>query len=295
MSPAGPWWCPVCHEPLEHDDAGHRWHCALGHSFDVARQGYVNLLRARGRVRQPGDSDEMVRARRAFLATGAFARVSDRLNDVIGRIAEGLTEGLATAGQGPEVLDVGCGEGYYTRRLAAALAGALAGPGRIAGVDLSRAAVASAAKQHASGYYAVASAFDLPVAPASIDIVMSVFGPIAAEELARVLRPAGAVVAVHPGPAHLFSLRQLVYEEDAVPHEIKDPLRSDTGRFSATGSTRVTYPLRVASAEASKQLLAMTPYRWHAGRDINERLDALDGLSTEVDVVISSYERTSAR
>lgn len=252
----------------------------------MARQGYVNLLRTGGKQRPPGDSGEMVRARHAFLATGAFRRVSDRLNDVVGRIAAGVV----AAGEVPEVLDVGCGEGYYTRRLAAAVADGW-GEARIAGIDLSRPAVAAAAREHRRGWYAVASAFDLPVPPATVDVVMSVFGPIAAGELARIVRPSGAVVAVHPGPDHLLALRQLVYEE-AVPHEVKEPLRAEAERFRSTGSIRITYPLPAASVETSKQLLGMTPYRWHAGRDIVERLEAVGGLSTSVDVVISTYERT---
>jgi 23S rRNA (guanine745-N1)-methyltransferase len=243
-------------------------------------------MRTGGKTRQPGDNAEMVQARHAFLATGAFERISDRLNDAVRRIAAAL----APEGGVSEILDVGCGEGYYTRRLAAALGDAMSAPARIAGVDVSRPAISIAAQRHRRGWYAVGSAFELPVPPASVDIVVSVFGPIAGMELARILRPSGAVIAVHPGPGHLYALRQLVYEE-AVPHEVKDPLRAEATRFRPTGSRHVTYPLHVSSVAASLQLLAMTPYRWHAGRDIDERLEALGGLATEVDVVLSIYEQ----
>jgi 23S rRNA (guanine745-N1)-methyltransferase len=160
----------------------------------------------------------------------------------------------------------------------------------VAGVDVARPAIAAAAARHREGWYAVASVFEMPVPPASIDVLVSVFGPVASEEFARVLRPSGAVVAVHPGPRHLFALRELVYERPA-PHEVKDPLRDAQEMFSRSGTATVGYPLAVPTADAARQLLAMTPYRWHAPRDIDDRLAAAGGLDTEVDVVISTYER----
>jgi 23S rRNA (guanine745-N1)-methyltransferase len=271
---AGPWSCPVCRHPLLLDDAARTWRCAAGHTFDVARQGYVNLVR-RGTRRASGDSVEMVRARQAFLATGAYDRVGDAVNAAVANAADG----------GPvDVLDVGCGEGYYTRRLTV--------EGRVAGVDLSRPAVAAAARQQPGGWYAVASAFDLPVPDRSVDVLISVFGPVAGSEFARVGRPGGAVIAVHPGPRHLDTLRALVYEEP-VAHETKDPLRQ-VEAFRRSSSERLSYALTVPSAEVATQLLTMTPYRWHAGRDIQSRLDALGGLDTQVDVFVSTYRLARA-
>jgi 23S rRNA (guanine745-N1)-methyltransferase len=286
-----PWWCPVCHGDLELIDGGQRWQCPDRHSFDVARQGYVNLLRRGSRRRAPGDSREMVTARRAFLATGAYQRVSDRFNDVVAR----LVEAHAAAHVGWTALDVGCGEGYYTRRLAGALVGDTPAGGAddldivLAGIDVAQPAVAAAARQHRAGDYAVASAYDVPLPPASVDGVLSVFGPIAPEEFERVLRPSGVVVAAHPGPSHLLALRELVYA-DPRPHEVKDPLRSSAG-FSRTSSMQVSYPLRLETAEAARQLLTMTPYRWHAPPDIDARLDAAGALWVDVDVIISTYSR----
>jgi 23S rRNA (guanine745-N1)-methyltransferase len=231
----------------------------------------------------------MVSARRGFLATGAYQRVSDRFNDVVARLV------AAPDHVGWAALDVGCGEGYYTRRLARALAGDTPRLGAdgldcvLAGIDVAQPAVAAAASQHRGGDYAVASAFDVPLPPASVDAVLSVFGPVAPEEFERILRPSGLVVAAHPGPSHLLALRQLVYDEPR-PHEVKDPLRSAPG-FTRTSSVQVTYPLRLETAEAALQLLTMTPYRWHAPLDIDMRLAAAGALSVDVDVIISTYSK----
>ncbi len=262
----------MCHRDL--DRVGPAWTCEGGHSFDVARQGYVNLLR-NGRRRAAGDSAEMVAARGAFLASGAYQPISDEIND--------LCSSLVAEGTDARALDVGCGEGYYTRRLGDGLGSGVL----VAGIDVAKPAVAAAASAHPLGYYAVGSAFDLPVPTGAFDLVLSVFGPIAAAELARVLKPGGAILAVHPGPRHLFSLRSLVYE-DPRPHQVKDPLRA-LEAVELSHRRLLSYPLAVSGAGQATQLLTMTPYRWHAPRDIAARLESAGGFDTEVDVVLSTY------
>lgn len=276
MPAGGPWACPVCRDQLVLDAPQHRWACAAGHSFDVARQGYVNLLIAgQRRSREPGDSGDMVEARRRFLATGAFDRLSERI--------AGTVAGLCGGGD-VLLLDVGCGEGHHTRRVAATVSSA-----RVAGVDVSKAAVVHAARAHPSGFYAVASAADLPLADRAVDVALDVFGPVIPDELARVVRPAGLVVAAHPGPRHLAALRRLVYAE-ARPHEVKDPLRTAGEHFTRIGSETVRFGIVTADAQ---DLWAMTPYRWHAPPDIEARLveASAHGFRTEVDVVVAAYRR----
>ena len=246
--------------------------CDAGHSFDLAREGYVNLLLAhQRRSRRPGDSDEMIAARRRFLATGAY----DPLTDALARLV---------SGEAPRtVLDVGCGDGRHTRRLDA---------GVVAGVDVARRAVALAARADRAGWYAVASAADLPLAGASVDVAVDVFGPVIPAELARVVRPGGAVVAAHPGPGHLAALRALVYA-DARPHDVKPPLRAAPDWFESAGWETVTFPVVVSDAAVLTDLFAMTPYRWHAPPDMAERLaDATrEPFTTAAEVVITTYRR----
>jgi 23S rRNA (guanine745-N1)-methyltransferase len=267
-----PWRCPVCREALALVDEGRRWACPAGHSFDVAREGYVNLMiSGQRRRRQPGDSQEMVSARRRFLATGAY----DPLTAAVA--------GAVSLERPDVVLDVGCGEGRHTRALTAPL---------VLGIDVARAAVAAAARADSAGWYAVASAADLPLADAAIDVAVDVFGPVDAAELARVVRPGGVVVTAHPGPDHLAALRALVLP-DAGPHEVKPPLRAAGEWFSPTGSQDVTFAVAVPDAASLRDLFAMTPYRWHGSPEIDERLaQAASGrFETVADVRLTTYRR----
>jgi 23S rRNA (guanine745-N1)-methyltransferase len=277
----GPWRCPVCGRELalyDEPPEPRRWACSDGHSFDVARHGYVNLLpTGRGR-REHGDAKEMVAARRLFLDGGSYDPISAAVTRIVGGLTAKPDPGL--------ILDIGCGEGHYTRRLAPP-AGWL-----VAGVDVARSAVGLAARAHPAGCYAVASAADLPLADGAVDVAVLVFGPVFPAELARAVRPGGAVVAVHPGPRHLESLRALVYAEPR-PHEVKPPLRMAPEEFEGVGGETVTFPVVVRDVARLQALFTMTPYRWHAPTDIAARLDAAAaaGFETQADVVVTTYRR----
>jgi 23S rRNA (guanine745-N1)-methyltransferase len=268
------WLCPVCGERLTLTADDRRWECASGHSFDVAREGYVNLLLPQRRhSRQPGDSAEMIAARRRFLATGAYDPMSTALAEVVGRRSP------------VTVLDVGCGEGRHTRFINAPLVQCL---------DVAKGAVAAAARSNESGWYAVASASDMPVADSTIDVAMVLFSPVIPAELRRVVRPGGSVVIAHPGPSHLDSLRSLVYP-DARPHDLRAPIADTDANFAMVGRQEVTFPVVIPGAKELRDLYAMTPYRWHAPRDIEDRLTtaARNTFTTTADITISLYERRS--
>lgn len=266
-----PWRCPVCHDPLELVEAERRWACGAGHSFDVAREGYVNLVLGRPRRHQPGDSLEMVASRRRFLATGAYDPLSLA-------VAAAVAEAKGTV-----VVDVGCGEGRHTRHLQAPV---------VLGVDVAKAAIVAAARHHRAAWYAVANAAALPLADRSVDVAVSVFGPVFGAELARVLRPGGLAVVAHPGRGHLSELRALVYE-DARPHQLKDPFAGAKEWFEQTGSASLQFPVTTPDAASLRDLFAMTPYRWHGPRDIDDRLaKAAHGpFTTSADIRVTTYRR----
>ncbi len=177
--------CPHCGLPLllSRSNAA----CASGHSFDRAKGGYLNLL-VGGRLSSgatPGDTPDALAARRRFLLRGGYAPIAAALTEAVGHVDAA-------------VLDVGCGEGYYTSHLPAT--------GRY-GLDVSKRAVQMAARLLPDAMFVVGSAYRLPVQDHSLSAVTSVFAPHPLEEFVRVLRPGGRWVTVTPGPMHLVELR----------------------------------------------------------------------------------------
>src|SRR5690606_8953108 len=194
--------CPLDGAPLQRSGAS--WRCADGHCFDIAAQGYVNLLPVQNkRSLDPGDSKEMVAARRRFLEAGHYQPIADA-------VAQAVLAGAAP-GRTLTCLDAGCGEGYYLRQLATAAA-AEARPLALAGLDISKWAVQAAAKRdlHDARSQAGASAAPcttwivgsnagLPVLPATLDRVLCMFGFPVYPEFARVLRRGGELLQVDAG------------------------------------------------------------------------------------------------
>ena len=269
--------CPVCKSALAEADDRRSWRCEAGHVHDVAKEGYVNLLIThQRRQRDPGDSAEMLRHRRAFLDAGHYAVLAD----AVARLAE-LQPGLA-------VLDAGCGEGYYTRDWPDAHEGL-----RLWGVDIAKPAVRMAAKRAAPGArYAVASVYDLPVLDGSIDLAVSVFAPLHSPEFERVLRSGGRVLTVTPGPDHLAGLKAKLFAEPEA-HPETGPFERDGAAtiLEPEGTERVTADLHLDTADAVADLLNMTPYAWYVAPEVRASVVSHGSLSTPIDFLVSTYRR----
>ncbi|MCR5123477.1 MAG: methyltransferase domain-containing protein [Ruminococcus sp.] len=256
--------CPVCRTRLKENRFGYA--CKKGHRFDLAAQGYVNLLGAKHSG--SGDDPAMVKARTEFLALDGYRPLAEKTADIM----RGLLEGA----EKPLVLDCGCGEGYYTNIYAAALSGA-----EVFGMDISRAAVKHAASRaKALGLenvrYAAASSFELPFSDRSADIIVSTFAPVAGEEFARVLKKGGKLVIVCPAPEHLMGLRAVLYDE---PY-LNKPNDYGLKGFAEEGSERLEYTLTLGTNRDIMNLFAMTPYYYRTPREGRERLERLDSLET---------------
>jgi 23S rRNA (guanine745-N1)-methyltransferase len=238
--------CPLDGDPLLRQ--GTSWRCAAGHSFDISAQGYTHLLPVQQkRSRDPGDSKEMVAARRRYLNAGFYRPIAALVSRAV---LVGLPAGRAAA-----CLDAGCGEGYYLRELAAA-----AGETHdlaLLGLDISKWAVLAAAKQDKRPCWVVGSNANLPALPASLDRVLCMFGFPVYAEFARVLRPGGELLQVDAGPDHLRELREIIYPQlkPERPAEASVP-----AGFEALPGESLTYTLELAGAAVIADLLTMTPH-----------------------------------
>jgi 23S rRNA (guanine745-N1)-methyltransferase len=280
--------CPVCREPLRPTATGYQ--CAARHSFDAARQGYVNLVLAHKKhSKEPGDDPEMIQSRRRFLDLGYYGKISDGINEAI---AAALSESAGDSGC--SVLDAGCGEGFYLQRLKTALACGSAAHLAIDyhGVDVSKFAVRQATQRDRTMAWFVASINDLPFVDGSLDIVLSVFSPANIAEFARILKESGSLVFVSPGPRHLNGLREIIYP---VTREHDAPSITDKARelFSPAAVARITYPLELTGNRTIMDLLAMTPYYWNIDRETKAKVAALDRLQLDVDVEVRVFKKKS--
>ena len=260
--------CPVCGAPIAPEEKA--WRCAQGHCFDVARQGYVNLLPVQQKHSlHPGDTPEQVRARRRFLGAGFYAPIADAVCAMLGPAAR--------------VLDVGCGEGYYLRHLGQARPAA-----ERWGLDISRDAVRLAAGADKAGHYLVATAARLPFADDSFDAVMSLFALTVPEEFSRVLRSGGAYLQALAEPDHLLGLKELIYPE--LTHRPKDLTPALPG-FVLADQRQVQFDIMLTDAGQVADLLAMTPHYWRITREGAQRAAAASGLRDRAHVRLNLYRR----
>jgi 23S rRNA (guanine745-N1)-methyltransferase len=288
--------CPVCAEPLTPGERA--FTCPTGHSFDRARQGYVNLLRP---TRLRGDTPEMLQARRRFLDVGWYAPLANALAEVVG--AWLAMAGATLPPDARALLDAGCGEGYYLSALADALAPALAAGGwRLYGLDLAKDAVRMAAGRASHAAlpltWLVANSKDrLPFADAGLGALLTIFAPRHAEEFARVVAPGGLLLVVTPTGEHLAEARAalpwLLAPEPAKDDRLRATLE---GAFSLEETRPVSFMLALDAA-ALTELAQMTPHRpvefpalEAAARAAVERAPS-ERLTVRAACVIRSYRR----
>lgn len=268
--------CPLDKKPLQRSGAS--WHCEAGHCYDIAREGHTYLLPVQNkRSRDPGDSKEMVAARRRFLNAGHYQPLAAAVSRAV--LREAAAHELLSC------LDAGCGEGYYLRELAAAATHSMLA---ILGLDISKWAVLAAAKLDRRATWVVGSNANLPVQPQSVDRLLCMFGFPMYAEFARALKPGGVLVQVDSGPEHLRELREIIYPR-LKPERTGEPEVPED--FALRSLESVSFPLALKTPDAIADLLLMTPHLYRATAEGKERAAALSTLDLTVDVRIMSLER----
>ncbi len=266
--------CPLDGTPLHGD---RQLVCSNGHSFDVARQGYIHLLPVQNKnSKAPGDSKQMVEARTRFLESDFYLPISTQLNAVALQhlpAAETLC-----------VVDAGCGDGYYLSRFCAALQ-QCAGTAALIGIDISKPAVVAAARRNRLISWLVASNNNPALQPQSVDMLFCMFGFPGYSAFKKILKTGGKVLLVEAGPDHLQELRQVIYPEvRKSPPPALD--RAEQAGFVLIDSQTLRYQTTTLNREQIAALLLMTPHLFRATREGKEAAEKLHGLVLTVDVVL---------
>ena len=265
--------CPVCGGPLQLHQSGKNYACQSQHSFDLAKEGYLNLLPVQHKhSKEPGDSKLMMIARREFLEAGFYEPMAKAVAMMI--------DANKPKDQSMRLLDLGCGEGYYSRKMASYCKHSE----QIAlhGIDIAKFAIAAAAKKQPKARFIVASSNRLPYPDQYFDFVVRVFAPSDDDELKRVLKSSGHLLTVTPGPRHLWQLKEFIYAE-VKEHAPESPVPQGFERLAAQ---RISYKIS-PNPQQRMALLQMTPFAWRANEIVQQSLQNVSELEIETDFILT--------
>lgn len=258
--------CPVCGAELHKDEKTYR--CEKSHSFDTAKEGYVNLLSGKHKSGELiGDNKDMAKARRLFLETGHYDFLAEALCEQINK--------------NDTVLDISCGEGYYTDffRIKTDTA--------VYGFDISKEMIKLAAKKYKEPTFFVANIARIPVKTESIGTAIQICAPFAEKEFARILKKDGILISVVPGKRHLWGLKEVLYEkpyennEDETEYDLLKKVKTITVKKSAL----------LSGNDEIMSLFAMTPYCYKTSDSDRQKLSSLSSLTTELEFTVRIFTR----
>lgn len=243
---------------------GERKHC-----FDFSADGYLSMGQG------GGDSKEAVRARKAFLSKDYYLRGAE---DICSTLKKYIKPDAL-------VIDAGCGEGYYTNKIAEC-------SGFTVGIDLSKFACSAAAKSSrakgiSNSLFVTGSVFELPIADGCADAVVNIFAPCAEEEYSRILSDGGHLIVVGAGENHLMGLKEALYDNTYVNTSRADMPK----KMTLVERTVSSFEIEVKGREDIASLFLMTPYYWRTKESDKEKLVSLDTLKTIIELEISVYKK----
>jgi 23S rRNA (guanine745-N1)-methyltransferase len=274
--------CPLDDLPLSRQTSSVI--CARGHCYDLAREGYLNLLLAQYKSsKNPGDSKAMVTSRRNFLNAGYYDPIANGINQAV---LKALADGKPPGDRPRLMMDVACGEGFYLSQVRSCLQ-ATQPPTLYFGLDISKFAIKAATRRDRNITWVVGSSAHLPVADGQLDGLLCTFFNVEFAVLCPKLKPDGHLIIVVPNQNHLIELRALIYE--TVQYKTLDYADKAAGLMTLKSQTDLSFPIRITEPEMVQNLFAMTPHYWRTTPGGRSRLAAQTELTLTVDVSILTF------
>ena len=265
--------CPVCGGFLFKRDSSYK--CGKGHSYDIARQGYINLLQSQqSGLKRHGDDKMMIRARFDFLNKGYYKPL---LEKICYSCRKYLKDGSC-------IVDAGCGDCYYSSGL---LDDCIDKGFKIFGVDISKDALICASRRGKEISLAVGSAYSLPFHSGSADAVLNIFSPLAGDEYKRIIKQGGFLFRAVPLEEHLYGLKQRIYE---TPYK-NEAVTTSLDGFELCENIEIKYELEIDNRSDIENLFKMTPYYYKTSSTDQKKLESIDSLLTQIEFSLLIYKR----
>lgn len=269
--------CPIDFLPLRHYERSLK--CDNGHTYDLAKTGYVNLLPVQNkRSKDPGDSKEMVASRQAFLNQHYYYPIVEAI------LSSWPKDGLVNE---RKVLDAGCGEGYYLNEISKVLLNRQMKT-ELTGLDISKWAITSASKRAKNISWLVGSNASLPTPDERFDIILCLFGFPIFSEFSRVLTNSGRLLLVESGANHLIELRQILYPSI---HDYQQTYRDGIPYFELVSEETHIFNFTLNTQIEIQHLLSMTPHIHKASYDGKEAVKKLESIRLTADVKLRWYRK----
>lgn len=272
--------CPICQDSLALTENKKSYFCAKNHHFDIAKEGYLNLLPAQHKKsKEPGDSKVMMQARRGFLETGFYQPLAKAITNLVDQHYPADATKM-------HILDMGCGEGYYSRQIS--VLSTQSSHLDLHGLDIAKNAIMAASKKQKEAHYIVASSNNMPYASDYFNLIFRVYAPSSATEINRLLKQQGLLLIVTPGPRHLWQLREFIYQ-DVKAHKSEAELPDN---FKVINTRQLSYTI-CPNQEQRLALLQMTPFAWKADAETQEKIKNAEQLNIEVDFILTLAKKSS--
>ncbi|MGE8035047.1 SAM-dependent methyltransferase [Lysinibacillus sp. KCTC 33748] len=251
--------CPICQESMDVFEQG-RLVCSSNHSFDIAKQGYINML-THGAVSKY--NKELFESRKAVIDSGIYDVVEDKIGELIANAET--------------VLDTGCGEGSHLARIM------VKKHGIGIGIDIAKEGILAASRHYPEQMWCVGDLAKSPFARSSFDAILNILSPANYEEFKRLLTHNGCVVKVVPQSGYLHELRAQLYADSTKESYSNEQIVARFKEsFTDVSVERITYTVPLAK-ELVPALLEMTPMGWHKKEGSNILLNE---ITIDVDVLV---------
>lgn len=265
--------CPICKTDLVKADKCYK--CAIGHTYDISKEGYANLLLVGDKkTKLPGDDKVMIKARHEFLGKNYYSALSDKINQICN---DSFDKGT--------ILDTGCGEGYYLKRLAS-FSDNEKKEFNFLGFDISKDAIKLASKNSSGMNFFISSSYRLPLKDESAHIALIVFAPFAESEIFRVLKKSGVIVLVTPGENHLMQLKKVLYEKEMEKKAIKK-----ISKFEIVQSFFLDNFIHLGNKEDIQNLFKMTPYYYKSSDIAKAKINVLNNIDISLSFKIEVLKK----
>lgn len=267
--------CPICGKPLIKGEKSYK--CENNHSFDIASQGYINLMPTEKNHENAGDNAEMMIARREFLESGAYSPLLDALKVEVKKLLSASKDKTYKS----TVIDAGCGEGYYTAGIKKYIDESSINT-EFSGIDIAKRGIRYAMGRDKDISFAVAGIYNMPYGDNKADIILNIFAPVCEREFSRVLKSGGTLLIVGPAKNHLYGLKKAIYDNPYYNEENKYDFKD----FTHIEDLKVEGNI-VVTGKNIHNLFTMTPYFFNTPLKEAERLDKIEKLETPIDFVIN--------